>query len=467
MNSGNNGITVIILGASGDLAKKKLFPALYFLLANKLANNLLVVGGAIEETTAQEILHESKQYVGGSIQKEAWETLVQNTYYQRLNFTHASDFNDLAHLVEQEEKKRGFPGNRLVYCACAPVFFCELTEHSVGAGLIKKTEGKSKNWQRIVYEKPFGHDLESAHMMNECIKKCLAEHQVYRIDHYLTKDLVSNLALIRFSNCVFEPLWNNRYIDSVQIILSETASVERRGLYYDKYGALRDVVQNHMLELLALIAMEAPEKLEGDYIRVRRARVLEQVRFVDGMLGQYQGYQQEGSVSPNSMTETFAELYLTIDNPRWAGVPFYLKTGKCLDKHETVIHIKFKQVDCLLTKNCPSESNYLTIQLGPEESFTLTLNAPKPGRKLDWISMSMNYCHTCQFEALTAHTALLDAVIHGEQSVSVRFDEIESCWKLIDAIRAKQLPVYQYDKQSGGPKEAASFEKKHGFRWRS
>lgn len=465
----NKGITVIILGASGDLSKKKLFPALYMLLAQKRVHDMLVVGGAIEDTTSEAILAESKQYIAGAVHEAAWESLVKNTYYQRLDFSSAADFKALARLAEKEEKKRGFPGNRLVYCACAPTFFCQLTEQSAAAGLISKLDEKESVWQRMVYEKPFGHDLVSAHTMNTCIQKLLDEHQVYRIDHFLTKDLVSNLALIRFSNCIFEPLWNNRYIDNVQIILSEQDSVERRGLYYDKYGALRDVVQNHMLELLALIAMEAPEKLEGDFIRVRRARVLEQVRFVDGLLGQYEGYRNEGSVAPDSTTETFAELYLTVDNPRWAGVPFYLKTGKCLDKRETVIHIKFKQVDCLLTKNCPSESNYLTIRITPEESFMLTLNARKPGHSMEWIPMSLEYCHSCDYKQSmpTAHAALLDAVIHGEQSVSVRFDEIESCWKLIDAIRAKQLPLYTYAKGSVGPKEAQQFARKHGFRWRS
>ncbi|PKN03365.1 glucose-6-phosphate dehydrogenase [Candidatus Dependentiae bacterium HGW-Dependentiae-1] len=465
----NKGITVIILGASGDLAKKKLFPALYSLLAQERVKDLLVVGGAIEETTSAAILAESKQHVVGAVHEPAWDMLVKNTYYQHLDFSCATDFKALAQLATLEEKKRGYPGNRLVYCACAPTFFCQLTEQSVAAGLITKLSEKDALWQRIVYEKPFGHDLASAHVMNKCIQSLVHEHQVYRIDHFLTKDLVSNLGLIRFSNCIFEPLWNNRYIDNVQIILSEKDSVERRGLYYDKYGALRDVVQNHMLELLALIAMEAPEKLEGDFIRVRRARVLEQVRFVDGFLGQYQGYKQEGSVAPDSTTETFAELYLTVDNPRWAGVPFYLKTGKCLDERETVIHIKFKQVDCLLAKNCPSESNYLTIRITPEESFILTLNARKPGGKMEWIPMSLEYCHSCGYKEImpTAHAALLDAVMHGEQSVSVRFDEIESCWKLIDAIRAQQLPLYSYAKGSAGPQEAQQFAHKHGFRWRS
>ncbi len=464
----NKGTTIIILGASGDLAKKKLFPALYSLIAHDKAKELLIVGGAIDKTTSGTILAEAQEYTVGPIQDHAWEYLVKNTYYQPLNFSSATDFAALAHLVDKEEKRRGYCGNRLIYCACAPTFFCELTERSVAAGLITKCSEKEPIWQRMVYEKPFGHDLASAHSMNECIKGLLDEHQVYRIDHFLTKDLVSNLALIRFSNCIFEPLWNNRYIDNVQIILSEQDGVERRGLYYDKYGALRDVVQNHMLELLALIGMEAPEKLEGDFIRERRARVLEQVHFVDGILGQYEDYQKEGFVEPHSKTETFSELYLTVDNARWAGVPFYLKTGKCLDKRETVIHIKFKQVDCLLTKNCPSESNYLSIYITPEESFRLTLNARKPGTQA-WIPMTLEYCHSCGYteNMPTAHAALLDAVIHGEQSVSVRFDEIESCWKLIDAIRAKQLPLYTYAKGSAGPKEAQQFARKHGFRWRS
>ena len=223
-----------------------------------------------------------------------------------------------------------------------------------------------------------------------------------------------------------------------------------------------------MLELLALIAMEAPEQLTGEYIRTERAKVLEKVRYDDGILGQYENYIQEKSVRPNSNTETFAALKVYIDNPRWAGVPFYLMSGKCLDKKKTIIHIKFKQVECLLLKGCPTESNWLSIEVSPEASFSLTLNAKKPGFRYDLIPVKMEFCHSCIFGIHTAeaYEVLLDEVIHGEESVSVRFDEIEYAWKIIDRITDQKLPVHTYACGSKGPEQVKEFEQKHGMRWR-
>jgi glucose-6-phosphate 1-dehydrogenase len=332
-----------------------------------------------------------------------------------------------------------------------------------------KAVSGQKTWHRIVYEKPFGKDTHSAHDINNCIATLLEEKQAYRIDHYLTKELVANIALIRFTNCVFEPLWNNRFIDNVQITLSETVGVAGRGAYYDNYGALRDVVQNHMLEVMALIGMETPEKLTGEFIRDQRAKTLEKVRFVDGVLGQYEGYKNEQDVRPNSKTETFAAVYLMIDNPRWRGVPFYLKTGKCLNKKETIIHIKFKQVDCLLTKNCPSESNYLTIRLYPDEAFFLTLNAKKVGsfQEIEPIGMKYSYQDALNANASSGYETLLEEVLRGEQSVSVRFDEIEYAWHVIDAVKKANLTVHQYARGSKGPEAVEQFAKKHGMRWLS
>jgi glucose-6-phosphate 1-dehydrogenase len=310
--------------------------------------------------------------------------------------------------------------------------------------------------------------VASAHALNDELAQLVHEKQVYRIDHYLTKEIVGNIVLIRFTNCIFEPLWNNRFIDNVQIILSEQGGLEGRGVYYDEYGALRDVVQNHMLELLALIGMEAPQQLTGEYIRTQRARVLEKVMVVDGILGQFEGYTSEPGVAANSSTETFAALKLAIDNPRWAGVPFYVKTGKCLNKKETAIHIKFKTVDCL-TKVCPSDSNYLTIKVSPDATFSLELNAKKIGTAYEVTPIKMEFCHSCVFGPLTptAHEVLLEEVVRGEQAVSVRFDEIEYAWKVIDAAEKMALPLYSYKKGSEGPEQLNDFAKKHGLRWRT
>ncbi|MCX5922181.1 MAG: glucose-6-phosphate dehydrogenase [Candidatus Dependentiae bacterium] len=460
--------TFIIIGATGDLTRRKLLPAIYRLITHKKLEKFIIVGAALEATTIGQILDSAKEFIEGDIDPVIWQKIVDNSYYQSLNVTVPADFVLLDKVVEGLEKKHGMTGNRLVYLAVSASFFCEVTLQLAASGVVKKLATNEPMWHRIVYEKPFGRDAQSAHEINECIAASLYEHQAYRIDHYLTKELVSNIALIRFTNCVFEPLWNNRYIDSVQIILSETVGVGKRGGYYDAYGALRDVVQNHMLELLAIIAMEAPEKLTGDFIRNERVKALQKVRVVDAIAGQYEGYTQEEWVPKDSTTETFAALFLMIDNPRWAGVPFYLKTGKFLDKKETVIHIKFKQVDCLLTKYCPSESNYLTIRLAPDESFILTLNAKKPGTSQELMPMSMQYCHSCIFgaEKFSGYETLIEEIMRGEQSVSVRCDEIEAAWRVIDTAKQKEVPLSSYTPGSSGPEAAELFAKKHGMRWR-
>lgn len=459
---------IIIIGATGDLTRKKLLGSLYRLYVAGKLNNFFIVGAALHEADANSIINRAREFIPHRDEKK-WQAFKERFYYQRLDVNKEEDFEQLKKVVEQLEKKYKTAGNRLLYCATAAYFFCPITQQAAVSGLIKRKTKKSKSWHRIVFEKPFGHDLKSAQEINACIKKSFDESQIFRIDHYLTKELVSNIALIRFTNCVFEPLWNHRFIDQIQIIVSETEGVNGRAAYYDTYGALSDVMQNHMLEMLALVAMETPEKLTGEYIRDERVKVLKHIEVVDSLMGQYEEYRHEKNVKPDSITETFAIAQLRINNRRWAGVPIYLKTGKKLDKKETVIHIKFKQVDCLLAKYCPSDSNYLTIQVAPEASFTLSLNAKKPGDLNKVIPVKMEFCHSCLFGEHTpeAYEVLLEEIMRGEQSVAVRFDEIEYAWKVIDVIKKSIKKVYIYESGSVGPKEADTFAKKHGMRWRS
>jgi glucose-6-phosphate 1-dehydrogenase len=335
-----NNCAIVIFGATGDLTKRKLIPAIYRLVAAKKLTNFVVIGAAIDDISVDTILSKAKGFVTG-IDEQVWQKIKERTFYQKLDFANQDDFNALHDRVVSLEKQFNLSGNRLLYLAAAAFHFSAITKNSAASSLARRMPGTSKVWHRIVYEKPFGHDLASAHQINLDIADSFEESQVYRIDHYLTKELVSNITLVRFTNCFFEPLWNKQYIDHVQIVLNEQVCLEGRGGYYDAYGALRDVVQNHMLELLALIGMEAPEKLAGDFVRTARAKVLEKVKVVDGVLGQYEGYLNENGVAPHSQTDTFAALYVTIDNHRWQGVPFYLKTGKCLDNKEIAIHIKF------------------------------------------------------------------------------------------------------------------------------
>ena len=461
--------TFIIFGATGDLTKRKLIPALYRFIAKERLKNFIIVGAAFSDVTAEQMLQPAREFVQG-LDEEVWAVLQEHTYNKKINFTDEHDFVALNAFVQECERVQGFTeNNRLFYLATGSHFFCPITSHIAQSGLAQRQSQKGGAvWQRLVYEKPFGHDGASAHAINECIAQWFDESQIYRIDHYLTKEIVGNIAMIRFTNCVLEPLWSNRYIDQVQIVLSESVGIDLRGLYYDSYGALRDVVQNHMLELLALVCMEAPEKLTGDFIRSERAKVLEKVRFVDGILGQYDGYLSEQDVDKNSRTDTFASLQFAVDNPRWAGVPFYLKTGKCLDKKETVINIKFKQVDCLLLRGCPTESNWLTIRIDPESSIILTLNAKSPESTDQIIPVGMEFCHSCIFGLQTpqAYEVILEEVMRGEQSIVVRCDEIEYAWKVIDAIRAQNLPLYTYAKGSIGPKQEEQLAQKQGMRWR-
>jgi glucose-6-phosphate 1-dehydrogenase len=460
-----NNITIILFGATGDLSKRKIIPALYRFIEHKKLDQFIIVGAAFDEVTADQMIDGAYPFVEHG-NEEIWKILRRNSFYKKIDFTVADDYQELYAFVQECEfntQKGDF--NRLFYIAAGSLFFCEITEQCTKVGLLQKCTAQDHLWHRIVYEKPFGHSLQSARAINACIARTLNETQVYRIDHYLTKEVVSNIAMIRFTNCVLEPLWSNRYIDQVQIVLSENGGIENRGMYYDATGAVRDVVQNHMLEMLALICMESPEKLTGDYIRAQRVKVLEKVRFIDGILGQYDGYLSEKHVNVDSRTDTFASLKIAVDTPRWQGVPFYLKTGKRLDKKETIIHIKFKQVDCLLLRGCPTDSNWLTLQIAPEAIFSLTLNAKVPGVSDQVMPVSMEFCHSCIYGLQTpeAYEVLLEEVMRGEQSISVRFDEIEYAWKLIDTILAQNLPLYQYAQGSMGPEEEKQFAAKHGI----
>ena len=457
--------TFIIFGASGDLFKRKLFPSLYALIAQKKINNIALIGVSYDDTSMHYLIERSREFIKEPINEEIWQSIIAHSSYQRLNFSQRSDFIPLKEHVVSIEQQQGLSGNRLFYLAASSDFFCSITEYLAYSGLAQKKEITDRPWHRIVYEKPFGHNLASAKQINECISHHFNEVQIYRIDHYLTKEIVGNIALVRFTNCVLEPLWNNRYVDNVQIILSESIGIESGGAYYDRYGAVSDVLQNHMLELMALTAMETPSMLTGEHVREQRAKVLQGVTVVDGIFGQYEGYLLN-QVDPASTTETFVACMMRINNKRWSGVPFYFKTGKYLRQKKTVIIVKFKQVDCLL-KVCPRESNYLTISIDPDAGFSLALNAKKPGIRQEVIPINMDFCHSCLFESFPpeAYAILLEDIIRGEHSVSVRFDEIEYAWRIVAQMRQLHFPLFIYPKQSDGPQELEQFNKKHGVRW--
>ena len=460
-----NKCMIILLGITGDLAKRKLIPAIYSLISDKKLENFTLIGVAIDDMSIEHVLKSAKEFIE-NIDEAIFAKMLKNSYYQKLDFNSKEDFIKLNAFVSALEKEQESVCNRLVYVASMPYYFCKITKNCIASGLMKKVASTENFWYRIVYEKPFGSDAVSALEINTCIAQNFYEDQVYRIDHYLTKEVVGNIALVRFTNCIFEPLWNNNYIDQVNILLEEKLCIEGRGAYYDKYGAVRDVVQNHMLELLALIAMESPDLLSGDSIRNKRVDVLKNVEFVDGLLGQYKGYKKEDHIKSDSETETFASLLFKVNNARWSGVPFYLKTGKCLGAKKTEIQIKFKKIDCILLKGCPVESNYLTIGIYPKGTFYLTLNAKKPGMLNEVMPVEMEFCQSCVFGGVSpeSYEIIFQEVLNGEKSISVRFDEIECLWKITDAIYAHRLPMYTYDFGSSGPKEIKGFEYKFGIK---
>jgi len=464
----------IILGATGDLAKRKLIPAIYKLVEDKKIDKLAIIGVAFSDKTIDQILENSKKFIP-KINAKVWNKIKQVSTYQQLDFYNSKGYLKLKELIEKLEKKHNIKDNKIFYLATLPEHFEVITKNLAKHEIVTKHKTKDgckkckHPWSRIVYEKPFGTELKSARKINKAILALFHEKQIYRIDHFLGKELVSNIALVRFTNRIFEPLWNNKHVDSVQIIMKEKIGLEGRGGFYDKYGAIKDVVQNHMLQILALVAMEAPERLEAKSIRDAKVKVLKKTTIDSTILGQYQGYKKEEKVDPKSKTETFAALKLLINNKRWKDVPFYLITGKYLAKTDISIHIKFKMVKCLLEKCCPQDSNYLTIKIQPEEGFYLELNTKKPRTAHQILPIEMNFCHSCMFGPNTpaAYETLLCDVIKGDQSAFVRSDEIEESWKIVEKINRKKLKQHSYQKGSNGPKELKLLDKTREIKWRA
>ncbi len=454
----------ILLGAAGDLARKKLFPALYHLVSTGQIPQLHILGAAFENVTAAHILQTSRPFMHNV------DELIYDEFVTRFSYYPLADgpesLKKIAAIAQELADRFGLV-NRVVYCATPARTFGDLTQQLVNQKIIWRENSGTKQWCRVIFEKPFGEDLKSAHELNSHLAQLLSEQQIYRVDHYLGKDIIGTISLLRFTNRIFEPLWNADHVAWVEIVLSETVGAGHRTAYYDAYGALKDMVQNHMLQILALIAMEMPRKLEGADIQNQKAAVLSQVTCVDGILGQYEGYLNTAGIKENSITPTFAALKLMIDTKRWQGVPFYLKTGKTLNKHETKIILHFKKVDCLLSRQCPSPSDTLIIQIYPEPGFGLMVNVKKPGLDLEVEPVFMDFCYEQHFgaHALSGYEAVLLEVLRGDRSISVRFDEIEYAWAIVDSIINASFPVYSYKQGSNGPQELEDFAQRNTMRW--
>ncbi len=452
--------TVVIFGASGDLTARKLIPALYHLFKEKQMPEVFrVVGFARREKTdaswRQELRTALDQFSRTKpVDDTVWSAFAEHVSYCQGDLTDATAYAKL-------EKMLGAFGNPalhdnlLFYLAISPSQFGTVVEQVHGAGLLKKD---GPGWQRIVVEKPFGHDLASATQLNQELTKYAHETQVYRIDHYLGKETVQNILMFRFSNSIFERLWNRESVDHVQITVSEKIGVGDRGGYYEEAGAIRDMVQNHMLQVLALIGMEPPVSLEAESVRNEKVKLLKSIRPLDPedvakqvVRGQYfagavngqmrPGYRQETKVKPDSNVETFVAMKFLIDNWRWSGVPFYLRTGKNLPHSASEVRIQFRPTpNVLFAAQCGShvDANALTLRLQPNEGISLRFNGKVPGSAIGLRPVRMHFSYDAEFGAYTpeAYERLLLEAIAGDATLFIRRDEVETAWQIVDSIRA-------------------------------
>ena len=483
---------MVLFGAAGDLTKRKLIPALFNLVkANLLSRDFAVLGVSKDELTQDQWKAQVTSFLSAEDHSsEAWKWFTERLYYQQGEFEEAASFNKLHEELKGIDEKHKTGGNYLFYLATAPKFFGTIVEQLGACGLASEEDG---HWRRVVIEKPFGSDLESAKALNKRIRSVLHEKQIYRIDHYLGKETVQNILVFRFSNGIFEPIWNRRYIDHVEITNAETVGVELRGGYFDTAGTLRDMVPNHMMQLISLTAMEPPVSFEADAVRDEQAKVLSAIQRLssedvlhNSVRGQYGAgtienekvpqYRSEPGVSPESRTESFVALKLNIDNWRWAGVPFYIRTGKRLAKRHTEITIQFKRAPFILFRKTPVDklmANQLVIQIQPEEGMQLSFGAKIPGPllKLGNVEMSFEYAKYFGTDPYTGYEVLLYDCMIGDATLFQRSDMVEAGWSIVDpvldvwtALPPRSFPNYAAG--SWGPKESDELMARDGRHWR-
>jgi glucose-6-phosphate 1-dehydrogenase len=488
---------MVIFGASGDLTKRKLIPSLYNLaVSNYLSKDFAVVGFARPAMTHAEFRakldKEIGTFSGDSIDPAIWSWFMERLYYQAGEFDDAKAYASLGKLLEEVEARHATGGNRLFYLATLPSFFSKVAHALSDAGL--STESSSSGpWRRIVVEKPFGSDLLSARALNADLGQVLLERQIYRIDHYLGKETVQNLMAFRFGNGIFEPIWNRRYIDHVEITVAEELGVEQRGPYYEEAGALRDMVPNHILQLIALTAMEPPISFDADAVRDEKHKVLKAIspmapedvlqRAVRGQYGEgmiegtmVRDYRKEDRVNPKSPMETFVALKLFIDNWRWAKVPFYLRTGKRMPKRLTEIVIQFHEPPLPLfhgTGVNRLEANRLIIRVQPDEGISLNFGAkiPGPDMKLGSVNMDFRYADHFGAQSSTGYETLLYDCMMGDATPYQRADMVEAGWAVVQPILDvwKALPPREFPNYAAGtwgPKEADLLMERDGKAWR-
>ncbi len=484
--------TVVLFGASGDLAKRKVIPAMYDLaIHNALGTHYVIVGArtATSEDAFRAALGEAAKSISevGPIDPKRWNEFACNLYYSPGDYANPEAYTQLAKRLAELDSSKNIGGNRLFYLSTPPEVYPDIVEQLGRAGLARPSSPNS--WVRIIIEKPFGRDLASAKALNQIVLNVFDEKQVYRIDHYLGKDTVQNLLVLRFGNGIFEPLWNRNYVDQVQITAAETLGVERRGGFYETTGALRDMIQSHVLQLTSLVAVEPPASFDATAVRNEKLKVLQSIRPFDLEMvaqsvvrGQYapgkigdqpvSGYRQEPNVNPASKTETFVAAKLLIDNWRWGGVPFYLRTGKRLNKRTTEIVIQFRRAPHIVFREKEIEPNRLILNIQPDEGISVSFGAKRPGTEMSIGNVTMNFCYREAFGEATrsAYSTLLNDCVRGDATLFDRGDSVEAAWSLVDPIidvwsAAKSATVPQYPAGSWGPKESDLLLERDGRQW--
>ncbi|GAE24536.1 glucose-6-phosphate 1-dehydrogenase [Halalkalibacter wakoensis JCM 9140] len=476
----------VIFGVTGDLAKRKLFPSIYKLYkAEKLSKNFAVVGVARRDWTNETLRENITKSLPEGEDPSLVEEFCEHFYYLPFDVTNKESYRELDTMLENLDEKYEIPGNRVFYMAMSPEYF-----GTIASNLKSENVTETSGWTRLIIEKPFGRDLPSAEKLNNEIRQAFSEEEIYRIDHYLGKDMVQNIEVIRFANAIFEPLWNNQYISNIQITSSETLGVEDRGGYYEKSGALRDMVQNHMLQMVSLLAMDPPIRLTTDEIRSEKIKVLRAFRnftveetpnyfvrgqYETGMIDgeEVKGYREEKNVDPESITETYVAGKILIDNHRWAGVPFYIRTGKRMTQKSTKIVIQFKDrpMNLYYSENANMYSNLLEISIQPDEGITLHLNGKKVGTSGETTPVKLDYCHDCVDTANTpeAYERLIHDCILGDATNFAHWDEVDLSWTFIDTIskawESREVEVATYEAGSMGPKQADKLLADDGFHW--
>ncbi len=483
---------MVLFGAAGDLTKRKLIPALFNLVkANLLSSEFAVMGVSKDDLSQDQWRAQITSFIPASEHSsDGWKWFFDRLYYEQGEFEDPATFQKLTQRLGEIDKLHNTAGNYLFYLATAPRFFATVVQQLGASGLSNQDGGK---WRRVVIEKPFGSDLESAKQLNRKIRSVLHEQQIYRIDHYLGKETVQNILVFRFSNGIFEPIWNRRYIDHVEITNAETVGVEQRGGYFDSAGTLRDMVPNHIMQLISLTAMEPPVSFEADAVRDEQAKVLSGIQKLssedvlhNSVRGQYGAgvitgekvvpYRSEPGVSPESRTETFVALKLNIDNWRWAGVPFYIRTGKRMAKRHTEITIQFRRAPLVLFRKTPVHKlnpNQLVIQIQPEEGMSLSFGAKVPGPvlKLGSVEMSFEYSKYFGADPYNGYEVLLYDCMIGDATLFQRSDMVEAGWSIVDpvldvwtALPPRNFPNYAAG--SWGPKDADELMARDGRYWR-